>query len=213
MAQGAAPASVLAQADNIASGEGWVLDGNGKLTITSDEGMTNWKENGRSPNASKVTTIGAFVFRSCESLESITFLSDNPPVFGMKVFGYDGTSDPQGSDSRCGFVKGGQQGIHVPDGKVQIYKEAWPDWNVYIADNAVPAEKHEHNGVTFTAWDKTNSLPTAAGNYYLTENVTLTDTWNVPSGETILCLNGKTIRLSGEDREVIRIGESGDEKT
>lgn len=32
-----------AQTDNIASGDDWVLDKDGKLTISSDTGMTNWK--------------------------------------------------------------------------------------------------------------------------------------------------------------------------
>lgn len=69
-------------------------------------------------------------------------------------------------------------------------------------------ETHEHNGVTFTAWTGTDSLPDTAGNYYLTENVTLTDTWEV-SGETTLCLNGKTISASGTDEyRVITIPES-----
>lgn len=43
MAWDAVPASVLAQADNTASGDGWVLDADGKLTISSDEGMADWE--------------------------------------------------------------------------------------------------------------------------------------------------------------------------
>ena len=50
--------------------------------------------------------------------------------------------------------------------------------------------------VTFTAWDSANSLPTDAGNYYLTDNVTLSSTWTPASG-TVLCLNGHSITANG----------------
>lgn len=162
-----------------------------------------------------VTQIDRFAFAGCASLESITFLSDTPPTLGGGVFGYDDSSNPQagGADARCGFVKGGQQGIHVPDGKAEAYKTAtdkgWDKWAAYIADNGTPAEKHEHNDVTFIAWDKTDSLPTAAGNYYLTKDVTLTETWNVPSGEVSICLNGKTITQTAQSNWAVSIGGLG----
>ncbi len=57
----------------------------------------------------------------------------------------------------------------------------------------------------WTEWTTSNSLPTEAGNYYLSSDVTLSNTWAVPSGETSLCLNGKTITGSGNGI-VIEIG-------
>lgn len=67
--------------------------------------------------------------------------------------------------------------------------------------------EHTHDGVTFVEWTDAlaqeqwdnsgrtaaNSLPVEAGNYYLTQDVMLTDQWNVPFGTTNLCLGGKTI--------------------
>jgi len=55
----------------------------------------------------------------------------------------------------------------------------------------------EHGGlVAFTAWTKTDSLPTD-GNYYLTKDVTLKAHTNVTTGlELILCLNGKTVNVA-----------------
>ena len=44
----------------------------------------------------------------------------------------------------------------------------------------------------FKAWVSTTELPTDAGAYYLTDNVTIDTQWN-PADGTILCLNGKTI--------------------
>ena len=275
------------QADNIDSGDGWVLDADGKLTISSDTGMTGWEAKRYAyrgqvksaeiqggvtgigieafQNCSSLTSvtmpdgvtsignsafygcssltsvtipesvtgignyafrfsgltsitipegvasIGTGVFQGCGSLTDITIKGDTPPTLGYVVFGVD-NSDDDGSDDRCGFVKNGTQGIHVPAGKAQTYKDAWADWAAYIADDTPtpPAGEHKHNDVTFTAWTATDSLPTAAGNYYLTDNVTLTGTWTVPNGTTNLCLNGKTISASGTDKyRVIKIPESG----
>lgn len=50
-------------------------------------------------------------------------------------------------------------------------------------------ETHVHNdsgtAVTFTtAWTSNNSLPASAGSYYLTEDVSISGTWTVPTGTT-----------------------------
>ncbi|SCJ57590.1 Endo-1%2C4-beta-xylanase A precursor [uncultured Clostridium sp.] len=49
---------------------------------------------------------------------------------------------------------------------------------------------HEHDSDSI-AWTATDSLPTSAGNYYLTQPVS--GSWTVPTGEVNLCLNGQTI--------------------
>lgn len=54
-------------------------------------------------------------------------------------------------------------------------------------------ETHAHDGITFTPWTSTNSLPSTAGDYVLTNDVTLSGEWKVPSGTTRLCLNGHKI--------------------
>ena len=57
----------------------------------------------------------------------------------------------------------------------------------------------EDSKVTFQPWDSSTSLPTEAGNYYLTCNVDMTvDFGWVPADGTILCLNGKTITVDAE---------------
>ena len=52
---------------------------------------------------------------------------------------------------------------------------------------------HVHDDITFTAWESATSLPTEAGSYYLTQDVTISSSWNVPTGATNLCLNGHVI--------------------
>ena len=50
------------------------------------------------------------------------------------------------------------------------------------------------NQVFFEAWTSDNSLPTASGNYYLTKDVTLSNTWNPGASNTInICFNGHVI--------------------
>ena len=66
------------------------------------------------------------------------------------------------------------------------------------------ADTHSHNDINYTEWDQSNSLPSAAGDYYLASDVTISSTWNVPSGTTNLCLNGHTIKGSGVEN-VIRV--------
>ena len=76
--------------------------------------------------------------------------------------------------------------------------------------------------VDFTPWTSTDSLPDAAGNYYLTDNVTLTKAveyntdrsngycgWDVPDG-VVLCLNGHNITMQNpqdfsKDVDVIKV--------
>ena len=52
-----------------------------------------------------------------------------------------------------------------------------------------------HKAEDIKKFEATDSLPTTAGYYYLTENVTITSTWEPVNG-TVLCLNGKTIRMN-----------------
>ncbi len=113
------------------------------------------------------------------------------------------------------------------DGKLVLKKNLNPE----------PAHSHYLCGTThtevgdhtsdpktqFTAWTSTSSLPNKAGNYYLTEDVTLTTAvgysskisgsdycgWDVPDG-VVLCLNGKTITMQNpadmtDDVDVIKV--------
>ena len=78
---------MLALASNIASGTDWTLDGDGKLTITSNAGMADWinywnpdgdQDNHPSTEVKSVeikdgvTEIGRCAFHSCGSLKSVS---------------------------------------------------------------------------------------------------------------------------------------------
>ena len=66
---------------------------------------------------------------------------------------------------------------------------------------------HTHEGMT--AWDSDNSLPSSAGRYYLTKDVTISSYWYV-SSSVDLCLNGHSITKvgSGYDNHVIETSGS-----
>lgn len=75
-------------------------------------------------------------------------------------------------------------------------------------------ETHTHDdGTVFTAWDSANGLPEESGNYYLTRDVTISDTWTINNGTDIhLCLNGHTIYYTGENGDTaILINKKSDE--
>ncbi|MCQ2435451.1 MAG: hypothetical protein MJ101_00945, partial [Clostridia bacterium] len=60
--------------------------------------------------------------------------------------------------------------------------------------------------VTFKEWDKDDSLPTTAGNYYLVDDVGLSDTWVVPTdGDVNICLNGHSIIMMENVTDVINV--------
>lgn len=81
-----------------------------------------------------------------------------------------------------------------------------------LADDVVLLEEHSHDGIAYTAWTSTDSLPEAEGNYYLTQNVTITERWLVKEGTIKLCLNGKTITMGNHTfgERIVIISEDGE---
>lgn len=74
-----------------------------------------------------------------------------------------------------------------------IDEKTFTEWTDTLAE--------EQNGAGNTA---SNSLPATAGNYYLTKDVVISETWK-PADGTVLCLNGKTITGEVKDKYVIYI--------
>ena len=74
---------------------------------------------------------------------------------------------------------------------------------VPAAVSAADAADHTHTG--WTKWTSTDTLPAAPGNYMLTGNVMLRQSWLVPKGTTRLCLEGHSIIYSGSSGSVIQV--------
>ena len=65
-------------------------------------------------------------------------------------------------------------------------------------------DKCNGTAVTWEKWTDTAALPSKAGNYYLADDVTLSKEW-VPVSGTKLCLNGHTIKYTGNLDRVISL--------
>ncbi len=168
----AAPASVMMaaalQAENIASGNGWILDSDGRLTIESDigmldhTGMSGWAEYDDDIKSiviqDGVTSIPDNAFWYYSNLESVE-LPGTVTRIGIGAFlnceRLKAIRIPHGVTSierdtfyvfgNCKFVTDKAQGIHVPD--ADTYKNAtdkgWGDWAPYITDGT-----HTHSWST-----------------------------------------------------------------
>ena len=62
-----------------------------------------------------------------------------------------------------------------------------------------PYAHEDHTG--YTEWTNTGALPDKEGEYYLSNDITLSANWDVP-GETVLCLNGHNVDLNTYHFEV-----------
>lgn len=102
----------------------------------------------------------------------------------------DSTGTGQDEDSTGTGQDGDSTGTGQDEGNVLSEQSV----SAAAFSSAAGAHSHAVGGenVTFTAWTETNSLPNETGNYYLTDSVTLTETW-MPADGVILDLNGKSI--------------------
>lgn len=71
------------------------------------------------------------------------------------------------------------------------------------AEHTVSGSHTAANLQTFTPWESEDSLPTEAGYYHLTRDVTLSETWKPKEG-TVLCTNGHSI-IAGGNFDIITV--------
>ena len=61
----------------------------------------------------------------------------------------------------------------------------------------------DHEKVRWQAWEMTDSLPASSGYYYLINDITLKERWNVTANKDVhLCLNGKTVTAPENGRHI-----------
>ena len=104
---------------------------------------------------------------------------------------YDGATPTKPDDENNTYTFAGWNdgtSTYAPDALPEVTGDV-----TYTAQfNAVP-KPHTHDGITFEPWTSTNSLPSTAGNYYLTQDLTIYSEWRAPAGTTRICLNGHKI--------------------
>ena len=83
------------------------------------------------------------------------------------------------------------------DGKYSFNMESDELVSISVAGSGIDAGTY----LPYQPWsasEHSNNLPDTAGSYYLTEDVTLGASWNVPTGTTNLDLNGYVIKLADD---------------
>ena len=84
-------------------------------------------------------------------------------------------------------------GDAVPNG-VNSLTALWVEHSHCVCGGEADFDGHtSHTEVEWTAWDKTDSLPTTAGNYYLKNDILLDGQFEINENVNI-CLNGKRIQ-------------------
>ena len=85
----------------------------------------------------------------------------------------------------------------------------YPEHQHCVCGGDTTAGDHtSHTSVTWTPWSNTSALPTAAGAYYLVNDVTLSGSWNV-SSDIQLCLNGHSVIEYSNTTRIIYIKSGG----
>ena len=80
----------------------------------------------------------------------------------------------------------------VTFGIVAIFALSFNGTHVY-------ADEHQAHDAIDNKWTETDKLPTTKGNYYLDNDVILSETWNAPNEIITICLNGHCIKLKDGD--------------
>ena len=163
------------------------------------DGTTTYGVNDTLPAVTDYVTYTASFKKLC----TVTWLDND----GTNSLGTSSVAEGESPVYTGETTKDGENGIKYVlsgwnDGTTTYAPDALPAVTGNVTYTAVYTAYQNHDGILFAPWTSTNSLPTAAGNYYLTGNVTISGTWNAPDGIN-LCLNGYGIRYSGDNGSVI----------
>ncbi len=169
---------------NISGGE---IQGDIYVTNGSKFGATNPGKVNLS-GAPKITANadGKGLYLENDSKISATDLKDGASiVIGMKTPGAftDGTATDSDAAFAENFIADTEGYVIKADATGALVLKLW--------------EHEDHNGLTWSKWEKTDSLPTESGNYYLTGDVTLSIMAVPKEGSTVnLCLCGHNVTVT-----------------
>lgn len=126
-----------------ASWQDWSLDGAGRLTISSQDGMRDWSNNASEDERARVksveikedvTEIPGAAFEQCEGIEAVYLRGKTPPLISAGMF------------DDCKFMSDGRRGLVVPGDSVDVYKEAnqWKDYACYMTQYVPTNAAHDY---------------------------------------------------------------------
>ena len=174
-------------------------DTEGRAAVSGEtEGQDEPENDGEQPGVNENTKPGSAPKQNTDAPE------DNETPAAPEGTG-ETSADPEGTDETFGQYNNDLYGTDYASEpyEVQVGESethymcgyTGTSWDEH--KKLHPACGWRYNIYTFTPWNRTDSLPTEAGNYYLVKDVELTETWNVPTGWTYLCLSGKSITMKG----------------
>ena len=174
-------------------------DTEGRAAVSGEnEGQDEPENDGEQPGVNENTKPGSAPKQNTDAPE------DNETPAAPEGTG-ETSADPEGTDETFGQYNNDLDGTDYASEpyEVQVGESethymcgyTGTNWDEHIKLH--PACGWKYSSYTFTPWNRTDSLPTEAGNYYLVNDVELTETWNVPTGWTYLCLSGKSITMKG----------------
>ena len=174
-------------------------DTEGRAAVSGEtEGKDEPENDGEQPGVNENTKPGSAPKQNTDAPE------DNETPADPEGTG-ETSADPEGTDETSGQYNNDLYGTDYASEpyEVQVGESethymcgyTGTNWDEHIKLH--PACGWKYSSYTFTPWNRTDSLPTEAGNYYLVKDVELTETWNVPTGWTYLCLSGKSITMKG----------------
>lgn len=126
-----------------ASWQDWSLDGAGRLTISSQDGMDDWSSNATEDERARVksveikedvTEIRGAAFEQCEGIDAVYLRGKTPPLISAGMF------------DDCKFMSDGRRGLVVPGDSIDAYKEAnqWKDYVCYMTQYAPTTAAHDY---------------------------------------------------------------------
>ena len=197
-------AEVAPQADNNASGDGWLLDADGKLTITSDDGMKNWKTAVEADEGLKtqvrsvvlsdgVTAIEILCFKGYVNLTDIE-IPGTVKNIGLSAFeGCTNLTDieiPQGVTSIGNFAFSGctnLMSVKIPEGVTSmgasVFSKCTSLTDIEIPQGVTGIGNSAFSGCTNLTSVKLPDTVTSIGENAFLECKSL-ETVNIPAGVT-----------------------------
>ena len=131
-------------------------------------------------------------------VKNIEVLDPSYPAVTFLAPTKEGLTRPEGNTGTYFMWLGDNGELYAPGdavpNEVNSLTALWVEHSHCVCGGEADFDGHtSHTAVEWTAWDKTDSLPTTAGNYYLKNDILIDGQFEINESVNI-CLNGKKIR-------------------
>ena len=148
-------------------------------------------------------------------VKNIEVLDPSYPAVTFLAPTKEGLTRPDGNTGTYFMWRGDNGELYAPGdavpNEVNSLTALWVEHGHCVCGGDADFDGHtSHTAVEWTAWDKTDSLPTTAGNYYLKNDILIDGQFEINESVNI-CLNGKKIRAGSsipENRYMLTVKES-----